>query len=34
MEYTRTVATEPDMQVGEVLEINEGKIINSRVYHG
>ena len=34
MEYTRSVATEPDMLVGEILEINEGKIIASRVYHG
>lgn len=34
MEYVRSVANEPDMLVGEILEINEGKIIASRVYHG
>jgi len=34
MEYTRTVADEPDMLVAEVLEIKEGKIVFSRVYHG
>ena len=34
MEYTRTVADEPDMQVAEVLEIKDGKIVFSRVYHG
>ncbi|MGV3460639.1 MAG: nuclear transport factor 2 family protein [Flavobacterium sp.] len=34
MEYTRTVAGEPDMQVAEVLEIKDGKIVFSRVYHG
>ncbi|MCW3121242.1 MAG: hypothetical protein JWQ38_734 [Flavipsychrobacter sp.] len=34
MEYIRHVANEPDMLVGEVLEIKEGLIIASRVYHG
>ena len=34
MEYTRFVENENDMLVAEVLEIKEGKIIASRVYHG
>lgn len=34
MEYTRIVDGEEDMLVGEVLEIKNGKIIFSRVYHG
>ena len=34
MEYVRTVVHEEDMLVAEVLEIKEGKIIASRVYHG
>lgn len=34
MEYTRQVAGENDMLVAEVLEIKEGKIVFSRVYHG
>ncbi len=34
MEYTRKVPNEEDMLVAEVLEIIEGKIIASRVYHG
>lgn len=34
MEYTRQVPNEEDMQVAEVLEIKEGKIVASRVYHG
>ena len=34
MEYTRTVTGEAQMQVAEVLEIKENKIIASRVYHG
>ncbi|PZU85596.1 MAG: nuclear transport factor 2 family protein [Chryseobacterium sp.] len=34
MEYTRKVKGEEDMKVGEVLEIKDGKIIFSRVYHG
>ena len=34
MEYTRSVDGEPDMLVAEVLEIKNGYIISSRVYHG
>lgn len=34
MEYTRIVTGEADMQVAEVLEIEAGLIIASRVYHG
>lgn len=34
MEYIRTVVGEEQMLVAEVLEIKEGKIIASRVYHG
>ena len=34
MEYIRTVEGESEMLVAEVLEINEGRIIASRVYHG
>ncbi len=34
MEYVRTVKNEPDMLVAEVLEIKDGKIVFSRVYHG
>ncbi len=34
MEYIRTVDHENDLLVAEVLEIKEGKIIASRVYHG
>lgn len=34
MEYIRTVTNEENMLVAEVLEIKEGKIIASRVYHG
>ena len=34
MEYIRSVDGEEDMAVAEVLEIKEGKIIYSRVYHG
>lgn len=34
MEYTRKVDGEEDMKIGEVLEIKNGKIIFSRVYHG
>lgn len=33
MEYIRTVENEDDMLIAEVLEIKEGKIIASRVYH-
>jgi hypothetical protein len=34
MEYTRQVSGEADMLVAEVLEIENGLIISSRVYHG
>lgn len=34
MEYTRKVDGEGDLKVGEVLEIRDGKIVFSRVYHG
>jgi ketosteroid isomerase-like protein len=34
MEYIRTVDGEEDMAVAEVLEIRDGSIIFSRVYHG
>ena len=34
MEYTRIVPGEEDLYVAELLEINNGKIIYSRVYHG
>jgi predicted SnoaL-like aldol condensation-catalyzing enzyme len=34
MEYKRTVTGEPDMMVAEILEIEAGLIIRSRVYHG
>ncbi len=34
MEYIRSVENEENMRVAEVLEIKEGKIIFSRVYHG
>jgi hypothetical protein len=34
MEYIRKVPNEDDMLVAEVLEIENGKIIASRVYHG
>ncbi len=34
MEYVRQVEGEEDLRVGEVLEIAEGRIIASRVYHG
>jgi len=33
MDYTRHVDGEDDMTVGEVLEIKEGLIVASRVYH-
>ena len=33
MEYLRTVQGEEDMMIAEVLEIREGKIQSSRVYH-
>jgi len=34
MEYIRRVDDEPDMLVAEVLEIKNGLIVASRVYHG
>jgi predicted SnoaL-like aldol condensation-catalyzing enzyme len=34
MEYVRTVQGETDLLVAEILEVKEGKIIASRVYHG
>ncbi|NBL64617.1 nuclear transport factor 2 family protein [Flavobacterium sp. NST-5] len=34
MEYVRMVEGEDEMLVAEVLEIKDGKIIASRVYHG
>ena len=34
MEYIRQVKNEEDMLVAEVLDIRDGKIIFSRVYHG
>jgi len=34
MEYVRSVENEEDMLIAEILEIKEGKIIASRVYHG
>lgn len=34
MEYIRQVPGEEDMKVAEVLEISDGKITASRVYHG
>ena len=34
MEYIRRVENEPEMLVAEVLEIKDGFIVASRVYHG
>ena len=34
MEYVREVAGEPPMPVAEVLDVQHGKIIASRVFHG
>src|SRR5688572_26293436 len=34
MEYTRLADGEEPMSVAEVIEIKEGKIVASRVYHG
>jgi ketosteroid isomerase-like protein len=34
MEYTRRVPGEPDLPVAEVLEVRDGLIVASRVYHG
>ncbi len=33
IEYLRSVLGEDDLMVGEVLQIKDGKIISSRVYH-
>jgi hypothetical protein len=34
MEYVREAEGEDDMLIAEVLQINDGKIVASRVYHG
>ncbi len=34
MEYQRVVEGEEDMMVAEILEIKDGLIVKSRVYHG
>ena len=34
IEYVRKVPGDADLKVGEVLEIKEGLIVHSRVYHG
>lgn len=34
MEYIRHVEGEEDLRVGEVLEVRDGLIVASRVYHG
>lgn len=34
MEYIRHVENEEDLSVGEILQIANGKIVYSRVYHG
>lgn len=34
MEYIRKVEGEPDLMVAELLQIEDGKIIFSKVYHG
>ena len=34
MEYVRRVPGEPDMPVAEVLDVRNGQIVASRVYHG
>lgn len=34
MEYIRHVAGEEDLRVGEVLQVEQGRIVFSRVYHG
>jgi hypothetical protein len=34
MEYQRHLAGEPPMPVSETLEIEQGRIVRSRVYHG
>ena len=34
MEYQRKVEKEPDMLIAEILEVQDGLIVKSRVYHG
>lgn len=34
MEYLRKAPNEPDMVVAEVLDVKNGKIVDSRVFHG
>jgi ketosteroid isomerase-like protein len=34
MEYLRSAPGEPDLPVAEVLEVENGRIVKSRVYHG
>ncbi|MEO5942296.1 MAG: nuclear transport factor 2 family protein [Ferruginibacter sp.] len=34
MEYMRKADNEPEMMVAEILEIQDGLIVGSRVYHG
>jgi ketosteroid isomerase-like protein len=34
MEYVRHVDGEPDMPIAEVLDVKDGKIVASRVFHG
>lgn len=34
MEYIRHADGQPDLPVAEVLEVSDGKIVSSRVYHG
>jgi hypothetical protein len=34
MEYLRHVPGEPDLPVAEVLEVRDGLIVASRVFHG
>jgi hypothetical protein len=34
MEYVRHVDGEPDMPVAEVLDVRDGRIVASRVFHG
>ena len=34
MEYRRVVPEEPELLVAEVLEIRDGQVVSSRVFHG
>jgi ketosteroid isomerase-like protein len=34
MEYVRHAPGEPDLPVAEVLDVTDGRIVGSRVYHG